>query len=119
MAEPRFESHRRFEPDRGSAHAEPTEAFPTWSILRSLCHAKEDRERDAAGQSGRFAGNGHRMGRTPLFRRLRRALALARGANSSSMPTRDYVDRFFFERAQSRRQFLKSGATLSTLATFP
>jgi monoamine oxidase len=59
------------------------------------------------------------MGRTPLFRRLRRALALARGANSSSMPTDDYVDRFFFERAQSRRQFLKTGATLSTLGSFP
>src|SRR5262245_22449107 len=59
------------------------------------------------------------MGRTPLFRRVRRALALARGANSSSMPTREYVDRFFSERAQSRRQFLRAGATLSTLASFP
>src|SRR5688572_20810015 len=59
------------------------------------------------------------MGRTPLFRRLRRALALARGANSSSMSTGEYVDRFFFERAQSRRQFLKTGATLSTLGSFP
>lgn len=59
------------------------------------------------------------MGRTPLFRRVRRALALARGANSASMPTREYVDRFFFGRAQSRRQFLKTGATLSTLGSFP
>jgi monoamine oxidase len=59
------------------------------------------------------------MGRTPLFRRVRRALALARGANSSSMPTGECVDRFIFERAQSRRQFLRASATLSTLASFP
>jgi monoamine oxidase len=50
---------------------------------------------------------------------VRRALALARAANSAAVPTRDDVDRFFFERAQSRRQFLELGATLSTLASLP
>jgi monoamine oxidase len=59
------------------------------------------------------------MGRTPLFRRLRRALALARGANSDSAPTREYIDRFLFACVQSRRQFLKTGATLTTLGSVP
>lgn len=64
-----------------------------------------------------------RMGRTPLFRRLRRALALARGANSASVPTREYVEQALFERARARRlprrQFLELGASMSTLASFP
>lgn len=59
------------------------------------------------------------MGRTPLFRRLRRALAMARGANSSHTRTKEYVDRAVFERSVSRRQFLELGASVSAVASFP
>lgn len=43
------------------------------------------------------------MGRTPLFRRLRRALALARGANLRGAPTQEHVERSAFERDAARR----------------
>src|SRR5688572_3041654 len=59
------------------------------------------------------------MGRTPLFRRLRRALALADGASTAAMPTREYVEQHAAQRAQTRRQFLASGAALGTLASVP
>jgi monoamine oxidase len=59
------------------------------------------------------------MGRTPLFRRLRRALAMARGANSSHTSTKEYVDRAVFERSVSRRRFLELGASVSAVASFP
>jgi monoamine oxidase len=59
------------------------------------------------------------MGRTPLFRRLRRALKMARGANDGSLDTKEYVDRMAFERAVSRRRFLELGTTLGALATVP
>jgi monoamine oxidase len=59
------------------------------------------------------------MGRTQLFRRLRRALALARGANAGGIATREYVERSAFERALSRRRFLEAGASLTALATVP
>jgi monoamine oxidase len=59
------------------------------------------------------------MGRTPLFRRLRRALALAQGANSSRINTREYVERLQFERALSRRRFLELGASMGALAGLP
>jgi monoamine oxidase len=59
------------------------------------------------------------MGRTPLFRRLRRALAMARGANSGRISTEEYLERMAFERALSRRRFLELGASLSSLATLP
>jgi len=59
------------------------------------------------------------MGRTPLFRRLRRALALASGANSTRIDTREYVERASFARAVSRRQFLELGAGLGAFAGFP
>jgi monoamine oxidase len=59
------------------------------------------------------------MGRTPLFRRLHRALAMARSANSSRVDTKEHVERLLFERALSRRRFLELGASLSTLASLP
>jgi monoamine oxidase len=59
------------------------------------------------------------MGRTPLFRRLRRTLALARGANSSGVATREYVERISFERSLSRRRFLELGASLGIVGTVP
>src|SRR5688572_6154280 len=59
------------------------------------------------------------MGRTPLFRRLRRALAMARGANSSHVSSKEYVERARLEAAMSRRRFLELGATASAVASFP
>jgi monoamine oxidase len=59
------------------------------------------------------------MGRTPLFRRLRRALALAQGAGAVSIPTREYVEQRAGLRAQTRRQFLAGGAALGALASLP
>jgi len=59
------------------------------------------------------------MGRTPLFRRLRRALSLAAGADAAALPTREYVERHAEQRAQTRRQFLAGGAALGALTSLP
>jgi monoamine oxidase len=59
------------------------------------------------------------MGRSPLFRRLRRALEMARGANDGGLATKEYVDRITSERAVSRRRFLELGASFSALAAVP
>jgi monoamine oxidase len=56
------------------------------------------------------------MGRTPLFRRVRRALALARGADEASLSTSEYVERHAAQRAQTRRQFLLASASLAAVA---
>ena len=62
------------------------------------------------------------MGRTPLFRRLRRALALARGANAQRVPTKDFLDRVSHQRERrgiSRRHFLELGTTAGVAAGLP
>jgi monoamine oxidase len=59
------------------------------------------------------------MGRTPLFRRLRRALKMARGANDGDLGTKEYIDGIAFERIVSRRRFLELGTSLGALATLP
>ena len=59
------------------------------------------------------------MARTPLFRRLRTALALARGANRSPMPAPEYLEQARMERALARRNFLVLSASLSALGVFP
>lgn len=56
------------------------------------------------------------MGRTPLFRRLRRALALAHGAEAASMATSEYVEQRAARHAQTRRQFLATSASLAAAA---
>lgn len=73
------------------------------------------------------------MGRTPLFRRLQRALALAQAANLRRMPTKEYLDRIAHERAAasrnshgaryegglSRRRFLELGASAGVAFGLP
>jgi monoamine oxidase len=59
------------------------------------------------------------MGRTPLFRRLRRALEMARGANDGGIETTEYVERIGFERAVSRRRFLELGTSIGAMAAVP
>jgi monoamine oxidase len=92
--------------------------FCARSILRSSPGAKEDRETDVAGQRGRSLRQ-ERHGRTPLFRRLRRALARERRASSACIPTGEFIERFDFERGPSRRQFLEASSRLGVLASFP
>ncbi len=44
---------------------------------------------------------------------------MARGANSSDVGTKEYVERVLFERALSRRRFLELGASVGVAAGFP
>jgi monoamine oxidase len=59
------------------------------------------------------------MGRTPIFRRLRRVLDLAQGANASPLPTREYIERSLSERALTRRRFLSASAAVAASAGLP